>query len=69
MVEHGDAVRQVERVMVGQAAHTGTEFDGARTLQGGADEDVWRRNVLPLGREVLADPGLVEPQLVEPLDL
>ena len=38
-------------------------------LEGRADEDVGRGDVLPLGGEVLADPGLVEAEPVEVLDL
>ena len=69
LVEHGDAVGQVKRVVVGQTTHTRTKLDRAGALQRGADEDVRGGDVLPFGGEVFADPGLVKAEPIEVFDL
>ena len=69
VVDLGDPVGQVERVVVRHAGDAGPELDLLRPLQRGGDEDLRRGDVLPLGGEVLADPGLVKAELVEALDL
>ena len=48
--------------------HAGAEPDVAGPLGGGGDEDLGRGDQLPAGRVVLADPGLVVAELIEPLD-
>ena len=68
MVELHEAVRDHQRVVIGQAGHAGAETDVARALDGRADEDFRRGNGLPAGGVMLADPGLVVAQLVDPFD-
>ena len=69
LVELGDAVGQHERAVVRHAGDAGPEDDLLGALEGGGDEHVRGRDVLPLGGEMLADPGLGVAELVQPLDL
>jgi hypothetical protein len=68
MVELDDAVRDVERVVIGQRDDAGAEPDAPGALGGGGDEDLRRVDDLEPCRMMLADPGLLESQLVQPLD-
>ncbi len=68
VVELHEAVRHHQRVVIGQAGHARAQPDVARALDRGADEHFRRGDGLPAGGMVLADPGLVEAQLVDPLD-
>src|SRR5262249_19635066 len=63
-----DAVRQHERGVVGKGRDAGAEPDGAGALGRGGDEPLGRGDDLVAGRVVLADPGLVVAELVQPLD-
>ena len=68
VVEQHQAVGQHERVVVGQRRHAGAQADVPGALGGGGDEHLGRGDDLVAGRVVLAEPGLVEAQLVEVLD-
>ena len=68
VVELHEALRHQEGVVVGQAGDAGAEHDVPGALGGGGDEDLGRGDQLPAGRVVLADPGLVVAELVEPGD-
>ena len=68
VVELHEAVRDHQGVVIGQAGDAGAQTDVARALDGGADEDFRRRDGLPAGGMMLADPGFVVAQLVDPLD-
>ena len=57
-----------EGVVVGQADDAGPQLDVARAFGGGGNEQFGRRDSLPAGAVVLADPGLVVTQVVQPLD-
>ena len=67
VVEQHHAVRHHERVVVRQRDDAGAELDVLRALRGDADEHLRRGDDLPAGAVVLADPGLVEAEVVEPL--
>ena len=68
VVEQHHAVGQHERVVVGQRRDAGAEADVLGALRGGGDEDLGRGDDLVAGGVVLAEPGLVEAELVEVLD-
>ena len=68
VVEQHHAVSQHERVVVGQRRDAGAEPDVPGALRGGGDEDLGRGDDLVAGGVVLAEPGLVEAELVEVLD-
>ena len=68
VVEEDHAVGEHQRLVVGERAHAGAELDAPRALGGDADEDLGRRDDLVAGGVVLADPGFLEAELVEPLD-
>ena len=68
VVELHEAVRHHQRMMVRQAGHARAEANVARTLDQGADEHFRRGDGLPAGRMMLADPGLVVAELIEPFD-
>src|SRR5947208_6745098 len=63
-VELGDAVGELRRVVVGDAAHTGTQPDSPGHCERLRDEQVRSGNVLPGAAVMLADPRLVVPKLV-----
>ena len=67
VVELDDAVGDHHRVVVGQRDDAGAEPDVPGPLGGEGDEDLGRADDLEPGRMVLADPGLVKAELVEPL--
>src|SRR4051794_13968033 len=52
-------------MVIGQRHDAGAEPDMAGALGGEGDEDLGRRDDLITGRMVLADPGLLEAELVE----
>ena len=66
VVELHDPLGDHERMVVGNRDHAGAEPDVLRVLRGDRDEDLGRGDDLVARRVVLADPGLVEAQLVEP---
>ena len=68
VVQLHHAVGHHQRMVVRQAHHAGAQLDAVGALGGGSDEHLGRRDDLPAGAVVLADPGFVETQLVEPLD-
>ena len=68
VVEEDHAVGQHERVVVGQRGHARAEADVPGAPRRGGDEDLGRGDDLVAGGVVLAEPGLVEAQLVEMLD-
>src|SRR5262245_51006633 len=55
-------------MMVRQARDAGTEHDVPRALGSCRDHELGRRDQLPPSGVMLADPGLVIAQVVEPLD-
>ena len=67
VVELHDAVGDHERMVIGQRDDAGAEPDAARALGGGGDEELGLAVDLVAAGMVLADPRLVEAQLVEPL--
>jgi len=69
VVEVGDAVRQLDRMVVGQQMAERAEPDPRGPLQGLGNEEVRCRAGLPGGGEVLADPCLREAERIQPLDL
>ena len=64
VVEHGDAVRDMRRVVVVQQRHARAEFHLLRNAQRPRDEQLRRRHVLPRQREMLANPSLTVAQPV-----
>ena len=68
VVEQDQAVGQHEGVVVGQGRDAGAEPDVLGALGHGGDEDLGGGDDLVAGRVVLAEPGLVEAQLVQVLD-
>ena len=68
VVEHGDAVRQLRRVVVGQEEAAGAEADALRLQERLGDQQVGRRVRLPGRGVVLADPGFGVAELVEPAE-
>jgi hypothetical protein len=68
VVELHDALRHVERVMIGQRDHAGTETDTASTHGRAGQEHLGRGNCLPAGAVVLTAPKLLVAELVHQLD-
>ncbi len=68
VVEQHNTVGHHQRVVVRQADDARAELDGARALGRRGQVHLRRRDDLPAGAVVLADPGFVETELVEPLD-
>ncbi len=68
VVEEHHAVRQHERVVVGQRRDAGAEPDVLRARRGGRDEDLRRGDDLIARRVVFAEPGFVEAERVEVLN-
>ena len=66
MVEHGDAVGEFGRVMVGQQEAAGAEADVLGLQERLRQQQIRRRVRLPGRGVVLADPGLGVAELVEP---
>jgi hypothetical protein len=65
VVELHDALRHVERVMVGQRDHARTEPYPRGVLGGGGEDQLGRADGLPARGVVLAAPELVETEPVE----
>src|SRR5262245_52051618 len=55
-------------MVIGQRDYAGAELDAPGPLGGGGDDKLGRGDDLVAARVVLADPGLVIAELVEPLD-
>ena len=68
VVQLHHAVRHHQRVMIRQADHAGAQLDAVGALRRRGDEHLRRGDNLPAGAVVLADPGFVKPQLVQPFD-
>src|SRR5207247_951314 len=68
VVDEDDAVGDVEGVVVGDADDAGAEPDALGALAGGGDEDFGAGDGLPAAGVVLAYPGLVVAEVVEPGD-
>ena len=66
VVEQDHAVGQDERVVVGERAHARAQADVPGPLRCHGDEHLGRGDDLVARRVVLAEPRLVEAQLVEP---
>ena len=68
VVELHPALRHQERMVIRQAGHAGAQPDVLGALGRGGDDHFRRGDHFPAGGMVLADPGLVVAELVEPLD-
>ena len=68
VVQQHQAVGQHERVVIRQRRHAGAEADVLRALGRGGDEDLGGGDDLVSSRMVLAEPGLIEPELIQMLD-
>ena len=66
VVEHGHPVGQLGRVVVGQEEAAGADADVLGLAEAFDDEQVGRGVRLPHHGVVLADPGLLEAELVGP---
>ena len=69
VVQLGDAAGNDEWVVVGHAGDAGTQDDLLGLGDGAGQQQVGSGDVLPDAGEVLAEPGLVKPQLVQGDDL
>src|SRR6516164_4805894 len=69
VVEKSDPVRQLDRVVIGQQMAKRSQTDSPGALQGLGNQQVGSRARLPWRGKVLADPRLVEAEVVEPLKL
>src|SRR5262249_42571886 len=67
-VELHHALRDVERVVVGQRDDAGGELDAVRALGSRGEKHLRRADHLPAARMVLAAPEFVITELVEMLD-
>ena len=68
VVEQHEAIREHQRVVVGERVHAAAEPDVLGAGRGRGDEHLGRRDDLEAARVVLADPDLVEAEAVEVLD-
>ena len=68
MVQLNHAVGHHERVVVREADDAGAELDVPGALGGGGDEEFGRGDGFPAGAVVLADPGFVIAQVIQPLE-
>ena len=68
VVELHHALRDIERVVIGQRDDAGGELDALRALAGRGEEHLGRGDHLPAARMVLAAPELVIAEPVELLD-
>ena len=68
VVQLDHAVGDHERVVVGEADDAGAQLDVAGALGGGGDEEFGRGDSFPAGAVVLADPGFVVAQVIQPLE-
>jgi hypothetical protein len=68
VVEQHEAIGEHQRVVIGERVHAAAEADvlGARGRRG--NEHLGRRDELEAARVMLADPDLVEPEVVEVFD-
>src|SRR5438477_5164565 len=67
-VELHHALRDIERVVIGQGDNPGRQLDALRALGRGGQEHLGRADHLPAARMVLAAPEFVIAELVELLD-
>ena len=68
VVEQHEAIREHQRLVVGERVHAAAEPDVLRARRRGRDEHLGRRDDLVAARVVFADPHLVEAEAVEVLD-
>ena len=68
VVELDEAVGDEQRMVIRQAGHARAEHDVTGALGGGPDHDLRRGDQLPARGMMLADPRLVVPEVIEPLD-
>ena len=68
VVEQHEAIREHQRVVIGERVHAAAEADVLRARRGRRDEHLGRRDDLVAARVVLADPHLVEAEAIEVLD-
>ena len=68
VVELHEALRHHERMMIRQAGHAGAEFDVLGAFGGGGDDQFGQGDQFPAGGVMLADPGFVVAQPVQPLE-
>ena len=68
VVQLDHTVGHHQRVVVWQADDAGAQLNAAGALCGGGDENLRGRDNLPAGAVVLTNPGLIEPQLVQPFN-
>src|SRR5712692_8696307 len=66
MIEKNDALSGVERMVVRDRHHAGAEADALGALRDGDQKHFGRRDRLPSGGMMLADPEFVVAELVEP---
>ena len=66
VIEEGDPMRQLHRIVIRQQVRAGRELDPLGLQQGLRDRQIRGRVRLPGDREMLADPGLGDPQLIAP---
>ncbi len=66
MVEHGDAVREFSGMMIGKQEPAGTEANVLGLQEGLRQQQVRRRMRLPRRGMMLADPGLLIAELIQP---
>ena len=69
VVEHGQPVREVDRIVQSQQGHAGPEPHGLRQRQRLGEQQIGGRRVFPALREVLAHPDLAEAELIGQHDL
>ena len=67
VVEKGNAVSQLHRMVEGKKVRACSQLDILRSHQGLSDQDVGRRHRLPRRGEMLTDPRLVVPVIVRHL--
>ena len=53
--------------MVGEADNAGAQLDVLGAVGGDTNKNLWRGDDFPTGAVMLANPGLIEAQVVQPL--
>jgi hypothetical protein len=66
VIEHGDAIGELGRMVIGHEEAAGPDAHAPRLHEGLGHEEVGRGVRLPRRGVVLADPRLAEAQLVRP---
>src|SRR2546421_12410475 len=68
VIEQHDALRDPQRIVVGEADHARAKLDVTRALGRNRDHDFWRRADLRTGGMVLTKPCFIVTEAVEPSD-